>query len=80
MDQLHIKDVHGSERNSLASSHTDNYSTLSESHGLILENLDGTYCRGTSKIFRFSLFIRSAINVKAIKEDNSPAIQQQQDR
>jgi len=62
MDQLHIKDVHDSERHSLASSNTDNYSTLSESHGLILENLDGTYCR--------------AVNVKAVKDEPNPAQQQ----
>lgn len=60
MDQLHIKDVHDSERASLASSHTDNYSTLSESHGLILENLDGTYCRGTLKnISIFFIYLES---------------------
>lgn len=44
-------DFQDSERQSFSSSYTENYSTLTESNAVILENLDGTFYKG--KIIMF---------------------------
>jgi len=53
MHQEYFKDAQeelDSERHSLISNQTDNYSILTESNALILENLDGTFCKGRKMI------------------------------
>jgi len=68
--QTYFKDTQEeleSDRHSLASSQTDNYSTLTESNALILENMDGTFCQGTWQRWYFVLIV-IATNPKGLKE------------
>lgn len=46
MDQITTQDFQDSDKASLVPSQTESYSSLSESRGLIVENIDGTYCQG----------------------------------